>query len=124
MQIKFSPYKRRDGSLMLYINRSNKVSIGVSPERGYSPYGKGITPGQRNAYDAACRTARIAGVTFTGDLARHSEGGFSAPVECGAWTLVATDVATIGGMPVGGDGPYVVFENRIIRCNEWIDEAE
>lgn len=116
MNITFKPYKRRDGSLMLYINRDNGVSVGLSPERGWAPYGKGITAGQRNAMGAAKAAFEAGSQPFTGDLKKHAETGFSAPIECGPYTLVGTDVGEIGGMKVGEDGVYVIRDGRIARC--------
>lgn len=128
MKITFKTYKRRDGSLMLYINRSNGVSLGLSPERGFAPYGKNATAGQRNAYDAASRVFALHGRAFTGDLSKHSEGGYCAPVECGGFTLVGTDRGQIGGMPVAGDGAYVIHAGLILACgiaySETLGEAD
>lgn len=121
--ITFKPYARRDGSMMLYINRSNGVSIGLSAERGFSAYGKGVTPGQRNAMSVAFKTFREHAVPFTGDLATHAETGFCAPVECDKFVLVGTDTAIIGGMSVGSDGAYIVYDGLILRCASY-EEAE
>lgn len=124
MNITFKSYARRDGSLMLYINRSNGVSVGISADRGFSPYGKGSTAGQRNAMDAALRLMAEA-PEFTGDLATHTETGFCAVTELAdGWTLVGTDVATIGGMAVGADGAYVIRKGRILRCGVQHEEVE
>lgn len=124
MAISFKPYARRDGSLMLYVNRSNGVSVGLSPERGFSPYGKGSTQGQRNAMDAALAAFRAHAQPFTGDLGQHTETGFCAPVQCGGYTLVGTDIATIGGMHVsGGDGAYIIRDGLILKCGTY-EEAE
>lgn len=113
MTTTFKPYKRRDGSLMLYINRSNGVSVGLSPERDFAPYGKGVTPGQRNAYDAACAAISANGEAFTGNLDQHAEGGLCAPVRlANGWTMVGTDVASIGGHPTGADGHFLVVPQR------------
>jgi hypothetical protein len=119
MQITFKLYRRRDGSLMLYVNRSNKVSVALSPEKGYAPYGRDTTPGMRNAMDAALAVFRHYSEPFTGDLARHTE---NPPVQCGPYTLALTDVANIGGMAVGGDGAYVIRDHRILRCGVAYDE--
>lgn len=122
MTIIFKPYKRRDGSLMLYINRSNGVSVGLSPERGWAPYGKDATPGKRNAMDASRKAFDLNSVPFTGDLKNHTEGGFCAPIECGPYTLVGTDVCDIGGMTVKSDGSYVISGGRIAKCGEELSE--
>lgn len=123
MKIKFSPYARRDGSAMLYVNGSNGVSVGLSPERGFAPHGKDTTKGQRNVMDAAWAAFQAHAKPFTGDLSKHDETGFCAPVACGNYTLVGTDKATIGGMKVEGDGPYIVRDGMIVRANVWLDET-
>lgn len=118
MTIRFQPYVRKDKSLMLYINRSNGVSIGISPQRDFAPYGKDSTQGKRNAYSAALKTFFAHAKRFTGDLSKHTEGGFCAPVVCGDWTLVGTDVANIGGMDVGADGSYLI--RTALGGTQWI----
>lgn len=123
MKISLTPYQRRDGSLMLYINRSNGVSVGISPERGFSPYGKDATAGKRNAYEAAVAAIKAHGKPFTGDLAQHKETGFCAPVTlANGWVIVGTDVATIGGMAVGSDGGYLIAYSLIVPMAHPLDE--
>lgn len=121
MKIKFRSYERRDGTLMLYINRSNRVSVGVSPDQGFG-LRKNMTKGKDNAADAAKKAFFANAIPFTGDLDAHTEDGFCAPVECGPYTLAGTDVANIGGMNVGNDGGYVVRAGLICRQDEWLDE--
>ena len=125
MQTTFKHYARRDGSVMLYINRSNGGSIGISADRDFSPYGKGSTQGMRNVYDAACRVIKIFGRPFTGDLSKHTETGFSAPVLlANGWTIVGTDVANIGGMDVGEDGGFLIANGLIVKMGRPLDENE
>lgn len=114
MTITFKPYRRRDGSLMLYINNDRGVSIGLSPEKGFSAYGKGSTEGQRKLSDAALAAFRAASKSFTGSVAAHDE----PKAECGNYILLITDNATIGGMKVGSDGAYVVRDGHYLRCGE------
>ncbi len=116
MSITFKNYRRRDGSQMLYINRDNGVSIGISADHGFSPYGKGSTPGKRNAMAEAIMVMTASPV-FTGDLAAHEESGLCAPAQlAGGWAMAGTDTATIGGMKVGSDGMYVIWGGHIVRC--------
>ncbi len=122
MKTKLCSYRKRNGDLMLYINRSNRVSVGVTTE-GFSPYARRTTNGERNAYNAALQLFADSGKPFTGDLSLHKEPGFCAPVSCGDFVLVGTDVGTIGGMAVGADGGYVVFKDRILPQNVWIEEG-
>ena len=122
MKITFRPYQRRDGALMLYINRSNGVSVGISADRGFSPYGRGTTPGMRNAMAAAMAVFRAYAKPFTGDLAAHSEAGLCAVTQLAdGWTLVGTDVGSIGGMPVGQDGIYLLRGGKILRCGTYAE---
>lgn len=121
MKINFKSYEKRNGDIMMFINRSNRCSVGVT-EEGFSPYGKRSSNGQRNTYDAAFNVFAKHGEIFTGDLSKHNEGGLCAAVECGPFTLVGTDLATIGGMKVGSDGGYVVLGNKILPQNEWFSE--
>ena len=121
MKINFTTYRKKNGDLMLFINRSNKLSVGVT-EGGFSPYGKRTTNGQRNAFNAAIDVVHKHGQQFTGDLSKHDEGGYCAAVECGPFTLVATDVAAIGGMSVGSDGGYVICGGKILPQGEWFSE--
>jgi|TARA_R110002020_G_scaffold281641_1_gene497382 hypothetical protein len=121
MKIKLCSYRKRNGDLMLYINRSNRVSVGVTTE-GFSPYARRTTNGERNAYNAALQLFADSGKPFTGDLSLHKELGFCAPVSCGDFVLVGTDVGTIGGMSVEADGGYVVSNDRILPQNVWIEE--
>jgi hypothetical protein len=122
MNITFKHYAKRDGSVMLYINRSNGISVGISEDKGFRPYGKGLTEGQRNAMIAARAVMKDAPL-FTGDLKAHAEGGLAAVTHlCDGWTLVGTDVGNIGGMTVGSDGGYVIYDGRITKCGVAHDE--
>jgi len=124
MRISFRPYQRRDGSLMLYINRSNGVSVGISAERGFAPYGRGSTQGMRNAMAAAEAVFRANATPFTGNLAAHTETGLCAVIPLAdGWTLVGTDIGSIGGMPVGQDGHYVIRGGWMLRCGTY-DEPD
>lgn len=119
MNITFNAYRRRDNSQMLYVNASNGVSVGISAERGFSPYGKGATQGQRNAMDAAWEAIRANGKVFTGDLTKHTETGFCAPLTlANGWVMVGTDVANIGGMDVGADGGYLIVQGLIVPLGQ------
>jgi hypothetical protein len=123
MDITFKPYTRRDGALMLYINRSNGVSVGISPECGFAPYGKNSTQGKRNLWQAAHKVIAEHGRRFTGDLAQHHETGFCAPAKlANGWILVGTDIAEIGGMTVGSDGAYLIADGMILRCGVPLEE--
>lgn len=122
MRISFKPYRRRDGSVMLYLNRSNGVSVGLSADRGISEYGKGVTKGMWNAYVAARRTFKAHAQPFTGMLDAHTEG--ERVDLANGWTLLTTDTATVGGMNVGADGAYIVAHGLILRCDTYAEQEE
>lgn len=116
MRLVFKPYRRRDGSIMIYLNNDRGVSIGISQEHGFGALTK-MTPGQRKLLDAAKGAFMQHAKPFSGDLAAHTED----KAECGPYTLAVTDVATIGGQSVGSDGAYVVRDGLILRCGEWME---
>lgn len=111
--INFNPFMKRNGDLMLYVNASNRVSVGLSGS--YSPYGKGMTNGKRNAIDNAFAAFEIHATEFTGDM-KH--GGF---VHCGPYSLFVTDTANVAGHDTGEDGAFVVRDGRILKCGQWYE---
>ncbi len=119
MRIGFKPYRRRDGSWMLYLNNDRGVSVGISPEKGFGLFTK-LTGGQRKLIDAASGVFASSAAPFTGDLAAHGE----TVAECGPYTLAITDVASVGGMPVGEDGGYIIRDGAILRAGTWIEAEE
>jgi hypothetical protein len=122
MKLVFKSYKRRDNSLMIYINSDRGVSVGVSAEQGFGPSTK-HTAGQKKLIDAAKQAFADSAVPFTGDLAAHKEGGFCAAVVCGPYTLVGTDVGNIGGHDTGADGGFIIRDGKILPCGQWIETA-
>jgi hypothetical protein len=115
-EIRINTYQKKDGSLMIYINNDRRVSIGISADRGFSPYGNGSTQGQRNLWDAFWSLVQTA-EQFTGDLSTHDEPGFCAVRQLAEGiALAGTDVCNIGGHKVGSDGSYVVVRGRILHC--------
>lgn len=116
--ISFKTYKRRDGNVMVYINRSNGVSVGISHDQSSSAYSKGMTDGKRNAMKAAFEVFRANAVPFTGDLKNHTE---MQPIKMQfpEFILVWTDECNIGGMQVSSDGPYLIYDGLILRCGEY-----
>lgn len=122
MNIVFRPYTKKNGEVMLYINRSNGVSVGVSAAERFYPYGVGSTQGKRNAYEAACRVIKKAPV-FTGDLGALAPGQSFQPLANG-WVVAVTDTAELGGEKLMSNGAYVVAGNRILRCGLAYEEEE
>lgn len=114
MQITINPYRRKDGSWMIFVNNDRGVSIGLSEERGFAPYGRDGTPGKRKLWDAVFPAFQSSAdaVAFTGDFAAHAE----PKADCDPFKLLVTDVCDLGGMTVGEDGAYVVYQGRVLRC--------
>lgn len=119
-RVTFKAYKRRDGSFMIYLNNDRRVSVGVSPESGFGPSSK-RTAGETKLIDAARMAFDDNSLPFTGSIDAHDE----IKAVCGPYTLLGTDVATIGGMQVSEDGGYIVRDGRYLRCGEWftVDDA-
>lgn len=114
MKVCFRPYRRRDGSLMIYINNDRKVSIGISPESGLPAFSK-RTNGQNRLLNAAREALAQHGLEFTGDV--NTAHAISA--QCGPYLFIGTDVAQIGGQDVGSDGGYIVREGRYLQAGIW-----
>jgi hypothetical protein len=119
MRLVFKPYLRRDGTAMFFLNNDRKVSVGCSPGAEYCPSTK-LTAGQKNLINAAVRAFADSALPFTGSVEAHAEG----KSVCGRWTLLLTDVGSVGGMAVESDGAYLVRDGKILRCGEWIETAE
>lgn len=119
MKLTFKPYRRRDGSWMIYLNNDRKVSVGISSERGFGPTTK-HTAGQKKLIDAAKVAFEAHAEPFTGDIAAHDE----PQVACGPYTLLITDVGTIGGQQVGEDGAYIVRDGKFLRAGRWVEVVE
>lgn len=125
MKVWFKPYRRRDGSWMLYINNDRGVSVGDSEDRGLpAPYGKNTSQGQRkllaalNAALAAAEDYRISMPSSERekkpDYAAHTEP--KAKLQIG--DLYITDVAIIGGVSTGSDGAFIALKSgKIIICS-------
>lgn len=110
MEIWIKPYIRRDGSVMYYINNDRKVSIGISPEKGWQS--SKASDGQKKLWNAFCVAARDAKAIATGaDMAKHGEDGFMMFNDIG---FAMTDVAEVGGVSTGADGLFVVVGDKVI----------
>jgi hypothetical protein len=122
MKIVFKSYRRRDGSWMLYINNDRKVSLGVSPEKGFGPSAK-LTQGQLKLRDAAMRAFFDNAEPFAGTAEAHKAAGEPVAI-CGPYTLFVTDVARVGGVAVPADGAYVMRDGKILPCGAWVAEKQ
>ena len=110
--LSFKHYRKKNGQDMLYINGSNRVSVGLLG--GWAPYGKNVTNGQRNLVEKALVIFDREARPFTGDVTTHSE---MTPVKCGPFMLAYTDVANIGGHQTGADGAFIIKDGRILNIS-------
>lgn len=109
MEIWAQTYRKRDGSIMLYINNDRGVSLGI----GDRVFTSKLTKGQENllyswleAIDAD-EDAR----DFNGNFDEHTEDKAHLDFDI---DLYITDVATVCGQSVGADGPYITRKGKII----------
>lgn len=110
MKINVNPYRRRDGSIMIYLNNDRGVSLGISPEKGYQS--SKATNGQKNLWSAFCAAARSAAPIATGaDIASHDEWKLTM---YNGISFAITDVATVGGANTGCDGLFVVVDGKVV----------
>lgn len=110
MQVTFRPYRRRDGSVMIYINGSNGASVGLSDQPLATSK---LTKGQQNTLNAGLAAFNLHAEPFLGSLGAHTEGQYL----CGNYTLCITDVATVGGHSTGADGAFLVRDGKILACD-------
>lgn len=110
MKISINPYRRRDGSLMVYLNNDRGVSLGLSAEHGYQS--SKASAGQAKLWQAFCAATReTADIAIGANMDSHAE--WSMTLFNGV-SFAITDVASVGGVPVGADGLYVVRDGRVM----------
>lgn len=110
MKITINPYRRRDGSIMIYLNNDRKVSVGISPEKGYQS--SKASAGEQKLWKAFCAAARAAEPIATGaDMAAHDEWKMTM---FNGISFAITDVATVGGINTGSDGLFVVVDGKVL----------
>lgn len=110
MKITINPYRRRDGSIMIFINNDRKVSIGISPEKGWQS--SKATAGETKLWEAFNRATREAEALATGaDISAHDEWKLEM---FNGVTFAMTDVAAVGGVSTGSDGLFVVRDGRVM----------
>lgn len=113
MNIKFKPYQRRDGFVMLYANNDRGVSVGISEKGLPSFYGKNVTAGQQNLLKnlkAAIET--LTTIDIKPDYESHDEvksrlGDFG--------DLFITDSGKVCGQTVSSDGAYLARNGKIYK---------
>jgi len=106
---KINTYRKQNDELMIYINNlENGVSIGLSEDRGFSPYGKYTTKGQRNTfYQAMDAFDKIPDeeLAHVGELEYEEHAEEKIQTDIG--NIFITDIATVCGVKVGSDGAYL-----------------
>jgi hypothetical protein len=114
MNVWAKPYRRKDGTLMFYINNDRNVSLGIA-DRLYSTK---MSKGQKKLLDAwrGILLQKLDGedsAIFTGDIKAHKEA--ISPNHFG-W-VAATDVANVGGHSTSEDGVFLIHAdtNKIIN---------
>jgi hypothetical protein len=96
--------------------RISPDSVSFGSEFGWHPRDT-ASPRDRAFIDKAMAEARAtmtASPVFIGDLSTHDEGGPCSVMHLAdGWAIAGTDRAVIGGMHVGSDGEYVIYNEHI-----------
>lgn len=110
LEIWAKPYRKKDGGVMLYINGSNKVSLGISGKL----YTSKLTQGQSKLLNQWLRFIRDddEAVDFTGDFENHQESKAHLALDI---DLYITDTCNVGGQDVSSDGAYIVRDGKLIE---------
>lgn len=118
MAITINPYRKKDGSLMLYVNKYNNmnrgvVSVGISNRVLLTK----LTKGERKLLDLFLEELdKVNGIEFTdSNFEAHLES--KAELDFGIKILI-TDVANCGGIGVGSDGLYIYYKNKLIASED------
>lgn len=118
MAITINPYRKKDGSLMLYVNKFNNmnrgvVSVGISNRVLLTK----LTKGERKLLDLFLEELdKVDGIEFAdNNFEAHLES--KAELDFGIKILI-TDVANCGGIGVGSDGLYIYYKNKLISTKD------
>lgn len=114
MSLKVSPYKKKNGDVMLYVNDySKKVSVGIS-DRVYSTK---LTKAQKNVlgefFEKLNDSAPI--IKDFHEVESHSEQKFVLDLGI---TIYITDRANVAGNAVGADGLYLEKAGKLYSAAE------
>lgn len=111
MKITVKPYRRRDGSIMFYLNNNRKVSVAITPENGFQS--SKATQGELKLWNAFCAATRDSPcVAENADIEKHNEFKFTM---FNGISFAITDVGMIANVNTGADGLFVVRDGRIMR---------
>lgn len=103
MKIYTNVYEKRNGDLMIYVNGSNKVSLGISDRL----YRTKLTNGQRNVLSAFFKCLNTIEPIYTGELNFDNHTEKKAFLDQKEYALFITDIANIAGLKVEEDGAYL-----------------
>lgn len=118
MKITVKPFKKRDGSVMFFINNDRKVSIGINVETGFQS--SKATQGELKLWNAFCKATREgAAVAENIDIEKHQEFKFTM---FNGISFAMTDVAEIAGVNVGSDGLFIVRNGRAMKPHFNVEE--
>lgn len=103
--VTINPYFKKDGKLMVYVNKfndSSRVSLGIS-DRVYTSK---LTDGQNKLLNNFLKAINEAEpICDFSDEQGNSHAEPKAKLDCGVCVFI-TDVANVGGVKVGEDGMY------------------
>ena len=118
---KFNTYRKKNGELMLFLNKYNNgknvCSLGISSNGVPSHYGKYTTAGQRKILDLLPQIIDSLEVKQLGEVTNPSKDGECQHSLGNFGDLVVTDCATVGGYSVGSDGAYLLKGNKCYVLN-------
>lgn len=105
-------YRKKDNSIMIYVNGSNGVSVGI----GENVFTSKLTNGQNNALkEFFNKLNEIKGIDFKGSYEAHKEDKNKLDFDI---LLFITDIANVGGQTVESDGAYIVYKNKLLNLAE------
>lgn len=115
--ISIKEYKKRDGSLMLYINKYNnfnnsRLSVGISNKVLLTKLTKGERGLLNDFFNALDICSKGSETNFTKEnYENHKEP--KAELDFGIKILI-TDVADCGGVKTGSDGLFIAYNGKLL----------
>ena len=103
-------YRKKDGNLMLFVNGSNGVSVGISDRVYTSKFTKGQEKVWGEFWDFIRTTEDF--IPFTGDFSKHNEDKAVLDFDL---KLMITDVCNVGGQHVESDGGYLLYNDKLLK---------
>lgn len=116
MNIFCKPYRRKDGSMMFYINNDRKVSLGF----GENILSTKLSDGQKKLLTAFYKKFNEVSYPFT-KTTSHAE---DSNILFNDTELYITDVAKVCGSHVSSDGCYLYRNGRIANISDIKGDVE